>query len=93
MEVEHKTVHIPESTPANLSVVVETKAAKFKRVGEIRINNTLGEMRKLRNLSRRQDYDFTPEQVDTIIGTLKEEIKKIEAAFADEVVTEGRISL
>ena len=41
----------------------ETKAEKFVRLGEYRINKAMDAIGRIENLANRSAYDYTPEQV------------------------------
>lgn len=60
----------------------ETKDAAFKRIALRRTNNALDEIAKLRGLSSKANYEYTPEQTGKIIAALRAEVDKVEADFA-----------
>jgi len=71
----------------------ETKAARFKRVATKRINNALHDMRLLSNCANLASYEYTPEQVTTIVTHLEVEIERIKDAFNGKVENATEISL
>ena len=59
----------------------ETKRDKFVRLAESRMNNTLKQIELLSNLSNTRAYEFSKEDVDKIIKTLKTAVSDLEKAF------------
>lgn len=59
----------------------ETKRDKFVRLAESRMNNTLKQIELLSNLSNTRAYEFSKEDVDKIIKTLKNAVSDLEKAF------------
>ena len=63
---------------------METKRDKFKRLAEARMNNTLKQIELLSNLSNTSAYEYTEEDIDKMIKTLKLAISKLEKSFSKE---------
>lgn len=63
---------------------IETKRDKFVRLAESRMANTLKQIDLLANLSNTNFYEYTLEDVDKIVKTLKRAIKDLEATFKNE---------
>lgn len=61
----------------------ETKADRFKRIGNIRIDNALDAIRLCGNLSSPDSYEYTPEQAAVVIGHLEKAVTDVKAAFAN----------
>lgn len=59
----------------------ETKREKFTRLAESRMNNALKQIQLIGNLSNTSAYDYTTEDVDKIIKTLRKSINELEVTF------------
>ena len=59
----------------------ETKREKFIRLVENRMNNTLKNIELLSNLANTSAYEYSQEDVDKIIKTLKGAISDLEHSF------------
>ena len=59
----------------------ETKAEKFIRLGEYRINKAMDAIGRLENLANRSDYEYTPEQVEAMFSVLESRVAEIKAKF------------
>lgn len=60
---------------------VENKKEKFIRLGENRVNDAIKKIRLIGNLSNKNNYEYTEEQVNEIIAALKTEIDDIQKKF------------
>ena len=49
----------------------ETKAEKFIRLGEYRMNKAIDTIGRLAHLANRSAYEYTSEQVEAIFGALE----------------------
>lgn len=58
----------------------ETKAEKFKRMATGRVQRALKTISLIGNLSG-NDYEYTPDQVEKIIGALRDAVAGVEARF------------
>lgn len=58
------------------------KALKFRALAEKRVSTVIKTVRRIGNLSRRQTYDYQPEQIEKIFRAMREEINTAEAKFA-----------
>ena len=63
---------------------MEKKNERFKRLAEKRTRKVLNEIRVLSNLSNKGLYEYKPEQLRKIFGTLRESLSKAEARFKGE---------
>lgn len=63
---------------------METKREKFVRLAENRMTNTLKQIELLSNLSNTSAYEYTQEDIDKIIRTLKKSISDLESSFRKE---------
>lgn len=68
----------------------ETKAQKFERIAERRVNETLRTLRLLGNLSDRRNYSYSDEQVAMILAAIEQEYRSLKARFKAEAPTEAQ---
>lgn len=61
----------------------ESPHERFKRLAEARVNRALNDIRLIGNLSNRNNYEFTGEEVDKIFRVLDTELKHARARFID----------
>lgn len=61
----------------------ESPHERFKRLAEARVNRALNDIRLIGNLSNRNNYEFTGEEVDKIFRVLDTELKQARARFID----------
>lgn len=59
----------------------ESKADKFIRLGEYRINKTIKAIEQLENLSNKSAYEYTPEQVENMFSVIEAKIAEVKAKF------------
>ena len=59
----------------------ETKAEKFIRLGEYRMNKAMDAIGRLEHLANKSAYEYTPEQVETMFSTLESRVADIKAKF------------
>ena len=76
---EAVTSDVNEGTPT------ETKEQAFQRIGNRRLVATVKQIRLLANLSG-PSYSYTPQQVEVLINTLRDEVDKVEIALGDKNV-------
>lgn len=65
-------------------VAAESNRDRFKRLAEARVTKTLKDIRLIANLSNRNNYAYTPADIDKIFRTLDKELKAARARFAGE---------
>ena len=58
------------------------KEESFKRLAEKRVNTAIVSLRKISNLSNRNNYSYTQDQINKITRALKAEVSSIQAAFS-----------
>lgn len=58
-----------------------SKSDKFKKYGNIRLNNAIESIRRLGNLSNKRAYDYNKKDVSLIHDTLKSEINSLKVKF------------
>ena len=59
----------------------ETKAEKFVRLGEYRINKVIDAIGRIENLANRSAYDYTPEQVEAMFSVVESKGAEVKAKF------------
>ena len=59
----------------------ESKADKFVRLGEYRVNKVIDAIGRLENLSNRTNYEYTQEQVEAMFSTLELRVADVKAKF------------
>jgi hypothetical protein len=65
-------------------VLGETKAQRFERIAERRVNETLRALRLLGNLADRRNYEYTDQQVSLILGAIDQEYKVLRSKYKAE---------
>ena len=58
----------------------ESKADRFKRLAEPRVDSTVKKIKLIGNLTS-SNYEYTPEQADKILSTLKSAVDEVEKKF------------
>ena len=71
---------IADRTPA--AKAEETKADKFIRLGEYRMNKAIDAIGRIENLANRSAYEYTPEQVAEVKAKFTVTKNKENAAFS-----------
>ena len=71
--------NVTENTPAEKAG--ETKAEKFIRLGEYRINKAIDAIGRIENLSNRSAYDYTEEQVEAMFSVLESKVAEVKTKF------------
>ena len=74
-------------------MATETKKDKFKRIANLRVNNTLKQIELIGNLSNQSLYEYSSDDLKKILGTLNEKIKEVESRFKKEMNKKNRFSL
>ena len=59
----------------------ETPEERFKRIAEVRTNAVLDRLRILGNLSNRQMYSYSEEDINKIFSAITKQIKEVKAKF------------
>lgn len=74
---------IMENATVNVSAekAEETKAEKFIRLGECRMNKAIDAIGRIENLANRSAYDYTPEQVEVMFSVLESKVAEVKAKF------------
>ena len=68
----------------------ETKAEKFIRLGEYRMNKAVDAIGRLENLANRGSYEYTQEQVDVMFQALEGRVAEIKARFTPKKTAESK---
>ena len=71
----------------------ETPHDKFRRLAESRVNRALNDIRLIGNLSNKNNYDYTSEEVDKIFRALDSELKQVRARFLEGARRESEFRL
>ncbi len=71
----------------------ETKREKFVRLAESRMNNALKQIDLLSNLSNTRAYEYTKEDVDKIVKTLKNAVAELEKTYSTTTNKSKRFTL
>ncbi len=59
----------------------ETAEIRFKRIATVRTNAVLDKLRILGNLSNRQMYSYSEEDINKIFSAINKQIKEVKAKF------------
>ena len=70
---------------------LENKREKFVRLAESRVNNTIKNIDLIGNLANKSNYDYTKNDVEKIIRTLKKSINELELRFASNNKSDFRL--
>lgn len=62
---------------------MEEKREKFVRLAEQRVNRALNDLRLIGNLSNKNAYTFTDDDVKKIFKTLQKELEQAKSRFTD----------
>lgn len=60
----------------------ESKAEKFVRLGEYRVNKVIEAIGRLENLSNRSTYEFGQEHVDVMFSIMEKRLVEVKGKFA-----------
>lgn len=67
----------------------ETKAEKFVRLGEYRMNKAIDAIGRLEHLANRSAYEYTSEQVEAMFSVLEQRVADVRGKFAAAKPKEG----
>jgi hypothetical protein len=70
----------------------ESKAEKFVRLGEYRVNKVIEAIGRLENLSSRSSYEYEPEQVDAMFSIMEKRLMEVKGRFAPKQAKESTFS-
>lgn len=60
----------------------ESKADKFVRLGEYRVNKVIDAIGRLENLFNRTNYEYTQEQVEVMFSIMEKRLLEVKGRFA-----------
>lgn len=60
----------------------ESKADKFVRLGESRVNKVMEAIGRIEHLANRGNYDYTPEQVEEMFSIIENRLVEVKGRFA-----------
>lgn len=60
----------------------ESKADKFIRLGEYRVNKVIEAIGRIEHLSNRSNYEYTVEQVEVMFSMIEKRLAKVKGRFA-----------
>lgn len=67
----------------------ETKAEKFVRIGEYRMNKAIDAIGRLENLANKSAYEYTQEQAEAMFSVLEQRVAQVKEKFAAAKPNEG----
>ena len=68
-----------------------SKREKFIRLAENRVNSTIKEINLIGNLANKSNYDYTKEDVDKILKTLRKSLSDLETKFTSKNRSEFKL--
>ena len=83
--MENATVNVPAEKAE------ETKAEKFIRLGEYRMNKAIDAIGRIENLANRSVYDYTLEQVEAMFSVLESKVSEVKAKFTATKAKENTV--
>ena len=89
MEETNVTMTTEETQGEPAAKENETKAEKFIRIGEYRMNKAVDAIGRLENLANRGSYEYTQEQVDAMFQALEGRVAEIKARFTPKKTAES----
>lgn len=60
----------------------ESKADKFIRLGEYRVNKVIEAIGRIEHLSNRSNYEYTEEQVEVMFSMIEKRLAEVKGRFA-----------
>lgn len=78
-----------ENAAVNTEKAEETKAEKFVRIGEYRMNKAIDAIGRLENLANKSAYEYTPEQAEAMFSVLGQRVAQVREKFAAARPKEG----
>ena len=70
----------------------ESKADKFVRLGEYRVNKVIDAIGRLENLFNRTNYEYTQEQVEVMFSIMEKRLLEVKGRFAPKKEKEDTIA-
>lgn len=78
--MENETINTNDVEP--VAKANETKAEKFIRLGEYRMNKAIDAIGRLENLANRSSYEYTLEQVEAMFAALEGKVAEVKEKFS-----------
>ena len=78
-----------ENAVVNTEKPEETKAEKFVRIGEYRMNKAIDAIGRLENLANKSAYEYTQEQAEAMFLVLEQRVAQVREKFAAAKPKEG----
>ena len=72
---------------------MNVKSEKFKELAENRVNKVIDEIRKVGNLSNKNRYEYSEEQVKKIFNAIESATKDAKSLFRTETASDNRFKL
>jgi hypothetical protein len=69
----------------------ETKSEKFQRLATLRANQILEDLRKLGNLSNKNHYDYTEDEIRRIFSSIEEAVGDAKSRFLGRTKRDFRL--
>lgn len=70
----------------------ESKADKFIRLGEYRVNKVMDAVERLEHLANRSNYEYTEEQVEAMFSIMETKLAEVKGRFAPKKGKEDTFS-
>lgn len=67
---------------------MENKKQKFERLANARVNKVLKQLDLIANLSNKNVYDYSENEVNQIIGVLEKKVKELKTKFSQGLINE-----
>ena len=90
MEETNVTMTTEETQGEPAAKENETKAEKFIRIGEYRMNKAVDAIGRLENLANRSFYEYTQEQVDAMFQALEGRGVEVKVRFMPKKAAESK---
>ena len=81
MEDEELQESVDTEEQESVSPENETKAEKFVRLAEGRVNKSISALERIGALANRSSYEYTEEQIDSMFGAIYDELDEVKSKF------------
>lgn len=92
MDTENQNTNTNANTNADVHKDTETKAEKFIRLGEYRVNKVMNALAQLEHLSNHNAYEYNEEQVTAMFAILEEKMAAVKSKFAPKQTEKNTFS-
>ena len=69
---------------------MKSKRARFEEIASKRVQYIIDKLELLGNCSNRNNYDFNEEDIKKMFSVIKEQLKKTEVKFIDELINKTK---